>query len=78
MDPLHKGPRRDRRKKKSVAAAPGASAEKPADPTDVKGIDHERLKKIAKLKKAVEDGTYRVSNEEVARKLIEHMLEPKD
>jgi anti-sigma28 factor (negative regulator of flagellin synthesis) len=78
MERFHKAPPADRRKKKSAAADPGASAEKPADPTDVKGIDHDRRKKIAKLKKAVEDGTYRVSNEEVARKLIEHMLEPKD
>jgi anti-sigma28 factor (negative regulator of flagellin synthesis) len=34
------------------------------------------LEKIANLKKAVEDGTYNVSAEELARKLIEHMLEP--
>ena len=40
-------------------------------------IDEERLKKIAKLKQAVADGTYHVSAEEVADKLIEHMLEPK-
>jgi flagellar biosynthesis anti-sigma factor FlgM len=37
-----------------------------------------RLEKIAKLKKAIEDGTYRISNDDVARKLIEHMLEPKE
>ena len=40
--------------------------------------DAERLKKINDLKKAVADGTYHVSAEEVARKIIEHMLEPKD
>jgi hypothetical protein len=39
-------------------------------------IDDARLEKIANLKKAVEDGTYNVSAEELARKLIEHMLEP--
>ena len=35
------------------------------------------LEKIAKLKQAVADGTYHVSPEELADKLIEHMLEPK-
>ncbi len=41
-------------------------------------IDEARLEKIEKLKKAVADGTYRVSAEELARKLIEDMLEPKE
>jgi flagellar biosynthesis anti-sigma factor FlgM len=41
-------------------------------------IDDARRKKIESLKKAVADGTYTVSAEEVARKLIEHMLEPKE
>jgi anti-sigma28 factor (negative regulator of flagellin synthesis) len=41
-------------------------------------IDDARREKIEKLKKAVADGTYSVSAEEVARKLIEHMLEPKE
>ncbi len=40
--------------------------------------DAERLKKINDLKKAVADGTYHVSAEEVAQKIIEHMLQPKD
>jgi anti-sigma28 factor (negative regulator of flagellin synthesis) len=39
--------------------------------------DPERLKKINDLKQAVADGTYHVDAEEVARKIIEHMLEPK-
>jgi anti-sigma28 factor (negative regulator of flagellin synthesis) len=39
--------------------------------------DAERQKKINDLKQAVADGTYHVSAEEVARKIIEHMLEPK-
>jgi anti-sigma28 factor (negative regulator of flagellin synthesis) len=41
-------------------------------------IDDARREKIEGLKKAVADGTYTVSAEEVARKLIEHMLEPKE
>ena len=41
-------------------------------------IDEARREKIEALKKAVADGTYSVSAEEVARKLIEHMLEPKE
>ena len=41
-------------------------------------IDEARREKIEKLKKAVADGTYNVSADEVARKLIEHMLEPKE
>jgi anti-sigma28 factor (negative regulator of flagellin synthesis) len=40
--------------------------------------DAERLKKINDLKQAVADGTYHVSAEEVARKIIEHMLQPKE
>jgi anti-sigma28 factor (negative regulator of flagellin synthesis) len=39
--------------------------------------DAERLEKINKLKKAIAGGTYHVSAAELARKLIEHMREPK-
>ena len=39
--------------------------------------DEDRQAKIAKLKQAVADGTYYVSAEELADKLIQHMLEPK-
>ena len=41
-------------------------------------IDEARREKIEKLEKAVADGTYSVSSEEVARKIIENMLEPKE
>ena len=44
---------------------------------DDSAVDAERLEKINKLKKAMADGTYHVSAEEVARKIIEHMREPK-
>jgi anti-sigma28 factor (negative regulator of flagellin synthesis) len=47
------------------------------DPTVDQPIDPERLRKIERLKQAVADGTYHVSAEDLARKLIEHMLQPK-
>ena len=59
---------------------PGAPGVKhPADsvPSVPSVLDAERQKKINDLKQAVADGTYRVSAEEAARKIIEHMLEPK-
>jgi len=77
MDPANKEHPGNRRKKNLKAAAP-ASAETSADAGGEAVLDEERRQKIAKLKKAVEDGTYRINNEEVARKLIEHMLEPKE
>jgi anti-sigma28 factor (negative regulator of flagellin synthesis) len=57
---------------------PGDS-ESQADPNaGAQPVDEARREKIEKLKKAVADGTYHVSDEEVARKLIDHMLEPKE
>jgi anti-sigma28 factor (negative regulator of flagellin synthesis) len=47
------------------------------DTLDDSAVDAERLEKIDKLKKAIDDGTYHVGHEEVARKLIEHMREPR-
>jgi anti-sigma28 factor (negative regulator of flagellin synthesis) len=44
---------------------------------DNSAADAERLEKISKLKKAIAGGTYHVSAAELARKLIEHMREPK-
>ena len=59
---------------------PSPGDRRPLDPRnalDDNVVDEERLKKIAKLKQAVADGTYQVSAEELADKLIQHMLEPK-
>jgi flagellar biosynthesis anti-sigma factor FlgM len=41
-------------------------------------LDDVRRAKVEKIKKALADGTYVVSAEDLAGKLIEHMLEPKD
>jgi hypothetical protein len=40
-------------------------------------IDPKRREKVEKIKQALADGTYRISNEDVARKVIEHMRAPK-
>ena len=40
-------------------------------------VDDARREKIARLKQAVEDGTYHVRAEDLADKLIAHMWEPK-
>jgi flagellar biosynthesis anti-sigma factor FlgM len=45
------------------------------DKNNLDAIDEERLQKIAKIKQAIADGTYHVSAQEVARKIIEHMRE---
>ena len=63
------------------AAQESATQSSGSDPlgTDANSepFDDARREKIESLKKAVADGTYTVTAEEVARKLIEHMLEPK-
>jgi flagellar biosynthesis anti-sigma factor FlgM len=41
-----------------------------------KEIDEARIEKIAAIKKALADGTYHVSADEVARKILDHLLEP--
>ena len=58
---------------------PSENDQRAADPLQIIDnlIDEERLKKIARLKQAVAEGTYRVSAEDLADKLIAHMLEPK-
>ncbi len=55
-----------------------SESDAPIADTNAEPIDDARREKIESLKKAVADGTYNVSAEEVARKLIEHMLEPKE
>jgi anti-sigma28 factor (negative regulator of flagellin synthesis) len=61
----------------SITAAPAPEGSVPSqDDLQNDPIDEARLEKIANLKKAVADGTYNVSAEELADKLIKHMLEP--
>jgi len=69
----------DLRDNPSTPANPSAIDRLATDPFQVIDdlIDEERPKKIASLKQAVADGTYRVSAEDLADKLIAHMLEPK-
>ena len=47
-------------------------------PADLPDGDEVRQDKVDKLKQALQNGTYHVSSDDVARKLIEHMLRPKD
>jgi flagellar biosynthesis anti-sigma factor FlgM len=47
----------------------------PPDKNSLDAIDEERLRKIAKIKQAIADGTYHVSAQDVAAKIIEHMRE---
>jgi anti-sigma28 factor (negative regulator of flagellin synthesis) len=69
----------ERRDNPSIGDDPSANDRLATDPLQVIDnlVDEERLKKIARLKQAVADGTYRVSAEDLADKLIAHMLEPK-
>jgi anti-sigma28 factor (negative regulator of flagellin synthesis) len=41
-----------------------------------KTVDQVRVEKIAKIKKALSNGTYHLSAADVARKIIDHMQEP--
>jgi anti-sigma28 factor (negative regulator of flagellin synthesis) len=81
MDPFD-NPRMVKRPTEDPAEPESAKQPSGSDPlvTDAnpEPIDDARREKIESLKKAVADGTYAVSAEEVARKLIEHMLEPKE
>jgi flagellar biosynthesis anti-sigma factor FlgM len=47
----------------------------PPDKNSLDAIDEERLKRIAKIKQAIADGTYHISAQDVADKIIEHMRE---
>jgi flagellar biosynthesis anti-sigma factor FlgM len=47
----------------------------PPDKNSLDAVDEERLQKIAKIKQAIADGTYHVSAQDVAAKIIEHMRE---
>jgi anti-sigma28 factor (negative regulator of flagellin synthesis) len=60
-----------------LQSEPGGKAPAHIVDSDDSATDAARQKKINDLKQAVADGTYHVNAEEVARKIIEHMLEPK-
>jgi flagellar biosynthesis anti-sigma factor FlgM len=47
----------------------------PPDKSSLDEVDQERLRKIAKIKQAIADGTYHVSSQDIAQKIIEHMRE---
>ena len=47
----------------------------PPDKNSLDAVDEERLRKIAKIKQAIADGTYHVSARDVAEIIIEHMRE---
>jgi anti-sigma28 factor (negative regulator of flagellin synthesis) len=51
----------------------------PSNPPNVQDpvLDENRRKKIARLKQSVSDGTYHVPADQLADKLIDHMLDPK-
>jgi flagellar biosynthesis anti-sigma factor FlgM len=75
MDPFD-NPRMGKRPNEDPAEATEAPAKQPSDSESP--IDQARREKIEQLKQAVADGTYNVSAEKVADKLIDHMLEPKE
>ena len=83
MDPFD-NPRKGERPNEDPAEPTEAPAKQPSESeslvqdANALPIDEARREKIEKLKKAVADGTYNVSAEEVALKLIDHMLEPKE
>ena len=76
MDHQQKPPQAKRVKKNPLAPAVPEEVLSPP-PYDAEAIDPERRDKIEKIKKALDDGTYRIDNDQVARKLIENMREPK-
>jgi anti-sigma28 factor (negative regulator of flagellin synthesis) len=45
----------------------------PLEKNSLDDIEEERLQKMARLKQAIDDGTYHISVQDVAEKIIEHM-----
>ena len=75
MDPFD-NPRKGERPNEDPAEPTEAPAKQPSESESP--IDQARREKIEQLKQAVADGTYNVSAEKVADKLIDHMLERKE
>jgi anti-sigma28 factor (negative regulator of flagellin synthesis) len=75
MDPFD-NPRMGERPSEDSGKLAEAPTKQPSDSESP--IDKARREKIERLKQAVADGTYNVRAEDVADKLIEHMLEPKE
>lgn len=67
-------PRKGKRKLPAPAPGPQKGPQLVPDTSDV---DPARRAKIEKIKQALADGTYRIPNEDVARKVIDHMRDPK-
>ena len=64
------------KRQKPGAPKPVAPAQQ-TGPAPADKDENARRAKIAAIKKSLADGTYHVSNDDVARKVIEHMLQPR-
>ena len=77
MEPSGTSPRPPTKPKKRAAKATAAAKIASPETPEELAFAQARREKIARLKKSIADGTYQISSEDVARKVIEHMLGPK-